>query len=105
MDDNSFSLLVNNGIISKEESVAYLRVVRARTVRVYKTLTLEEAITKRLTKGKNKGRQSLLVNLPQEHNFQQQHPFLPVQSHSLAQQQHQLAIQKQPHLSIYNNFN
>ena len=44
MDDNSFSLLVKNGIPYKEESVVALRVVRAYAVRVYKTLTLEEAI-------------------------------------------------------------
>ena len=92
MDDNSFSLPVKNGIPSKWESVAYLRVVRAHAVRVYKTLTLGEAIIERLTKGNNKGRQILLAHCPQEHNFQQQHPLLQVKSHSLAQHQHKLAI-------------
>ena len=94
MDDNSFSLLVKNGIPYKEESVVALRVVRAYAVRVYKTLTLEEAIIERLMKVKNKRRQILLAHFPQEQNFQQQQPLLPVQSHSLAQHQQQLAIQQ-----------
>ena len=94
MDNNYFSLLVKNGIPYKEESVVALRVVRAYAVRVYKTLTLEEAIIERLMKVKNKRRQILLAHFPQEQNFQQQQPLLPVQSHSLAQHQQQLAIQQ-----------
>ena len=43
MDDNSFSLPVNNGVPSKDESVAALRVVQSHTVWVHKKLTLEEA--------------------------------------------------------------
>ena len=58
MDDNLFSLPVKNGIISKEESVASLRFVQAHAVRVYKILTLEEAIIGCLKKGNNKGQQS-----------------------------------------------
>ena len=40
MDDNSFGIPVKNGIPSKEDSVAALRVVWDHAVRVYKTLTL-----------------------------------------------------------------
>ena len=43
MDDNFFSLPVKNGIPYKEESVAALRVVWSHVVRLYKTVTLEEA--------------------------------------------------------------
>ena len=93
MDYDSFSLPVNNGNTSKEESVASLRFVRSHAVRVYKTLTLEEAIIERLMKGKNKGQQSLLAHFPQEHDFQQQQPLILVQPHSIAQHQQQLAIQ------------
>ena len=50
MDNDLFSLPVKNGITSKEESVASLRVVRAHTVRVYKKMILEEARIGRLMK-------------------------------------------------------
>ena len=49
-----------------------------------------------------KGRQSLLAHFPQEHNFQQQHPLLPIQSQSLSQHQYQLAIHQQQPLPLHN---
>ena len=85
MDENSFSLKVKNGIPCKEELVAALRVVRAHAVRVYKTLTLEEARIERLMKGNCRGRQIILSHFPQEHNSKKNQPFLPIQSHSNSQ--------------------
>ena len=43
MDDNLFSLTVKNRSISKDESVAALRVIRDHALQLYKILTLEEA--------------------------------------------------------------
>ena len=72
---------------------------------VYKTLTIEEARIKRSTKGKCKGRKSLLAHFPQEKKFQQQETLIPIQPHSLHQHQQQLAIQQQPPLPLHNYVN
>ena len=87
MDDSLFSLPVNIGIPSKEDSVAALRSFWYHTVWLYKTLTLEEVINKSLMKGNNKGRQSLLAHFSQDHDFQQQQLSLPVKLHPLAHKQ------------------
>ena len=76
MDNNLFSIPVNNGIPSKEESVAALRVFRANAVRVFKTLTLQEARIERLMKGNCKVRHSLIAYFKQEHIFHQQQTLL-----------------------------
>ena len=55
-------------------------------------------------KGNNKGRQSLLAHFTQEHDFQQQQLFSPVQSNYLAQKQQQLAIQRQQQLATQKDF-
>ena len=54
-------------------------------------------------KGNYKIRQNILAHFPQEQNFQQKHPFLPIKSYYLLQHQQQLAIQQQPPLPLHNN--
>ena len=70
MDNNYFSLLAQNCISSKEESVADLRVFQSHTVRFYKTLTIEEVIIERLMKGNYTWQQSRLTHFPLKQNFQ-----------------------------------
>ena len=100
VDDNFLSIPVNNGIPSKEESVAAFIVDRYHALRVYKTLTLEEARIESLVKVNFKVRQILLAHFPQEQNYQQKNTLLRIQSHSLSQHQQNIDIQQQPPLPI-----
>ena len=54
-------------------------------------------------KVKNKGRQSLLEKFPNEQDFQQQQPSLPVTLDNLSQKKNNLAIQQQPQLALHND--